>query len=142
MQLVVEATADTLAPSVDQFAVSPVSRALGGSFTISYTVSDTGGSSLNRVELQRAPDNGGSPGVWAEISEQAVSGESDSGFFTDAPPAAGTYWYGLHVVENSENRTTEDSPLQVIVDAIPDTIDLPPIVVPVAMLVPGASSEA
>ena len=55
MQLVVEATADTLAPSVDQFAVSPVSRALGGSFTISYTVSDTGGSSLNRVELQRAP---------------------------------------------------------------------------------------
>ena len=72
MQLVVEATADTLAPSVDQFAVSPVSRALGGSFTISYTVSDTGGSSLNRVELQRAPDNGGSPGVWAEISEIKV----------------------------------------------------------------------
>jgi hypothetical protein len=40
-------------PLVQAFQVMPQSLTTGESFTIDYTVSDTGGSGLNRIELWR-----------------------------------------------------------------------------------------
>ena len=52
---------DTIPPTISSFAVTPNSIAVGNSFSIQTTVSDSGGSGLSRIELWRAPDLGGSP---------------------------------------------------------------------------------
>ena len=104
---------DTTPPTVSAFSVTPISLTLGNSFTISYTVSDTGGSGLNRVELWRANDNGGSPIDWAEILPErtSLSGNGPvSGSFSDAPSSTGTYWYGIHVLDNAGNMSLEPNP--------------------------------
>ncbi|MCK4733142.1 MAG: hypothetical protein KAT65_11860 [Methanophagales archaeon] len=44
---------DEIQPVVEFFDVFPHSVTLGEEFTISYTVSDTGGSGLKQVELWR-----------------------------------------------------------------------------------------
>ena len=74
---------DTTAPTVDAFSVHPDFVTLGNAFTIDYTVSDTGGSGLNRTELWRANDSGGSPVDWTEIKRTSISGNSYSGSFSD-----------------------------------------------------------
>jgi len=101
-----------LMPTVDSLSVTPNSVSQGDSFLISYSVSDTGGSGLNRVELWRADDSNGSPVNWVEITRTSASGSSDSGSFTDTPSSAGFYWYGIHVVNNAGNWATEDSPVR------------------------------
>jgi surface antigen len=98
---------DTTAPMVNSLSVSPSSVSLGSSFTISYSVSDTGGSGLNRVELWRANDSGGSPVGWAEVKRTSASGNSYSGSFTDAPSSVESYWYGIHVVDGAGNWNEE-----------------------------------
>ena len=109
--------ADTTKPTVNSLSVSPSSVTLGSSFTISYSVSDTGGSGLNRVELWRANDSGGSPTGWAEVKRTSASGNSYSGSFSDAPSSGGTYWYGIHAVDNASNWAAESSPVKVTVTA-------------------------
>jgi Tol biopolymer transport system component len=102
---------DTTPPTISAFDVTPRSATLGNAFTITYTVSDTGGSGLNRVELQRAPDNNGSPGTWSNIKTNSISGNGPvSGSFSDAPSSVGSYWYGIHAVDNAGNRSVEPSP--------------------------------
>ena len=101
---------DTTPPTVSAFSVTPISLTLGNSFTVSYTVSDSGGSGLNRSELWRANDSGGSPVGWAEILPErtSLSGNGPvSGSFSDAPSSTGTYWYGMHVVDNAGNWNDE-----------------------------------
>jgi hypothetical protein len=108
---------DTTPPTIDGFSVSPTSVELGGTFTISYTVSDSGGLGLNRVELWRT-DNFGSWPAQA-VATNSVTGAEDgpaSGNFLDAPPADGNWWYGLHVYDTAGNLTTETSPIQVVVN--------------------------
>lgn len=109
--------ADTTAPTVNSLSVTPSSVTLGSSFTISYSVSDTGGSGLNRVELWRANGSGGSPVGWVEVKRTLASGNSYSGSFSDTPSSGGTYWYGIHVVDNTGNWTPESSPVKVTVTA-------------------------
>ena len=99
---------DAASPTITAFSVTPASLTQGNTFTISYTVANTGGSGLNRVELWRAIDIGGTPGTFSEITRKALSGGgplSDS--FSDAPSSSGTYWYGLHVVDNTGNWNDE-----------------------------------
>lgn len=110
------------ATRVDSLSVSPSSVTLGSSFTISYSVSDTGGSGLNRVELWQADDSNGTPVNWGEVKRAPVSGNSDSGFFTDTPSSAGFYWYGIHVVDNTGNWAPEDSPVRVEVTEADTTL--------------------
>lgn len=98
-------------PTVCALGVTPSSLAVGGSVTISYTVSESGGSGLNRITLWRAPDAGGIPGVWQQVGSPinlaTVGNGQAQGSFLDAPPAGGTWWYGVHVIDNAGNWNDE-----------------------------------
>lgn len=101
---------DTVNPTVSPFSVTPSSIISGSTLTISYAVSDTGGSGLNRVELWRANDNNGSPINWMEIKRNDISGNGPvPGSFNDSPLTAGNYWYGVHVVDNAGNWNDEQN---------------------------------
>ena len=106
------APADTTPPEVSSFSISPITVNTNETITINYTVTDE--TSLNRVELWRTTDLGGVPNAsaWTKISEKAVSGISATGNFTDSIPTAGTYWHGMHAVDNAdpENIGYEPSP--------------------------------
>ncbi len=117
--------ADTTPPTINSFSVTPSSVILGGSFTISYTVSDAGGSGLKQVELWRSDGDGlESDPKWQQVQTNGHSGNGPVGSsFQDAPPSVGTYWYGLHVLDNASplsNITTERQaglgPLQRVVN--------------------------
>ncbi len=114
---------DLTPPTIGSFSVSPTSVELGGTFTISYTVSDSGGVGLNRVELWRTNDLGAWPAQAEET--KSVSGDgpvSDS--FLDAPSSAADWWYGLHVYDAAGNLTTETTPIHVVVTpALPPSPD-------------------
>ncbi|NPV63627.1 MAG: tetratricopeptide repeat protein [Methanotrichaceae archaeon] len=96
---------DGIHPMVQAFQVSPQSLTCGMLFTIEYTVSDTGGSGISRVELWRKDGQSD----WQEINRNAVSGGDGpiSGSFTDVPLNAGRYWYGIHVADNAGNWNDE-----------------------------------
>jgi hypothetical protein len=47
------------------------------------------------------------------VTSKAASGSSSSGSFTDAPSTAGTYWYGIHAVDNAGNWAAENTPVKV-----------------------------
>ncbi|MDA1129736.1 MAG: M23 family metallopeptidase [Chloroflexi bacterium] len=113
IQVIVEPAADTTKPVVDDFTVSPESVATDGSFTIFYTVSESGGSGLKQVELWRAPDTGAGPGNWAQLQTKQASGNNGSGSFADSPSSVGAYWYGIHAVDNADNWAAEEVPLLV-----------------------------
>ena len=101
---------DTIPPTVNVFSVTPDSVVAGNSFTISYTVSDTGGSGLKQVELWRTNDPTGTSG-WNEVVSvrRSLSGNGPvSGTFSDGSALSpGTYLYGIHVVDNAGNWSTE-----------------------------------
>jgi len=92
-------------PTIQAFQVAPQSLTAGKSFTIDYTVLDTGGSGLNRVELWRKDEQSD----WQEIKRDVLSGGDGpaSGSFADAPSNAGNYWYGIHVADNAGNWNDE-----------------------------------
>jgi hypothetical protein len=113
-------TPDTTKPTITSLSVNPSTTTLGNSFTISFSVSDSGGSGLKQVELWRANDSSGSPGTWAQVTTRAVSGNSYSGSFSDTPSSAGSYWYGIHAVDNANNWNAEPTPVKVTVTT-PDT---------------------
>ncbi|HEU4509284.1 MAG TPA: Ig-like domain-containing protein [Pyrinomonadaceae bacterium] len=103
---------DGTPPTIVSLYVNPTSAALGSTLNIAYTVSDSGGSGLNRAELYRAPDNGGVPGTWSGLRARSHSGNGPvSASLSDTPSIAGTYWYGLHVIDNAGNIRTESHPL-------------------------------
>jgi surface antigen len=107
---------DTTNPTINSFTATPSTVQQGSSFTISYNVSDSGGSGLKQVELYRANDSGGVPGTWALRKTNSISGNGPvSGSFTDAPSPAGNYWYGIHVVDNAGNWVSETSSIKVTV---------------------------
>lgn len=108
---ILQTSPDNIKPMVNSFDVFPRSINLDDSFTITYTVSDEGGSGLNRVELWRANDRGGSPSDWAEIERTYISGDGPiSGSFYDSPQLPGIYWYGLKVIDNAGNWSSEPYP--------------------------------
>ena len=99
--------------AVTGFNVGPTSLNVGGAVSITCTVSDVGGSGLNRVELWRAPDAGGSPGTWAKIGNPINVSLYGTGpaqcSFIDPSPTVNTWWYGVHVVDNYGNWNDEHS---------------------------------
>ncbi len=95
---------DTTSPIVTFFDIQPLTST--GSVIATWSVTDE--TALNRVELWRALDVSGVPGTWSQITSQNVSGTSVSGNFTDTP-SVGTWWYGLHVVDQADNWANEGS---------------------------------
>jgi hypothetical protein len=100
---------DAELPSISAFAVSPTSIEEGNSFEIKYTVSDGGGSGLAAIQVWRTVDDNGDPYVpgWENIASHELSGDGpESGSFFDYP-SVGTFWYGIHAIDESGNIATE-----------------------------------
>ena len=150
---VVPTVTRTTPPVVESFNVYPDCVTIGGEFTIAYDVSDTGGFGLKQTELWRAIDVDGVPdwGVYPIDNPKNVtplSGQTSySGSFSDAPPSVGSYWYGLHVVDNAGEWNDEQNsktggvpgdfgPIQVEVTPIP-LPDPPTLVSPGTASPPG-----
>lgn len=134
---------DTAAPVVSFFAITPDSSVSPNwtrtNVLISWNdpgagtgITDSGGSGLNRIEVWRAwdsTDNGLQPGEWNDSSPDPgtqanpiytknsgfTSSTSDDGSYPDSPPT-GTYWYGLHAVDNVNNIGYEPSSKKALVD--------------------------
>ncbi len=105
--------ADTTTPKVTFFNINPTTANTNSPITASYKVSDN--KALKQVELHRTNDKNGSPDAnnWTKI----VSGTSASGSFTDSISTAGTYWYGMNVVDEAGNVGLEPSPVKVVVNS-------------------------
>ena len=111
---VASSVGDKVKPVVNSFGVNKPSMNLGETVNISYTVSDATG--LKQVELWRSPNNKD----WTEVANkrQMLSGKTQaSGMFTDKPDSVGTYFYGMHVVDNAGNWNGEVGVKKVIVTA-------------------------
>lgn len=80
---------------------------------ISYRVSDD--YALKQVELFRTVDLEGAPNhaAWQRIGIYPVSGIAYEGSLTDFPDS-GIYWYGIHVVDQYDNRASEESPIRIV----------------------------
>ena len=113
-KLTVVSTPGNAKPVVNSFSLNKSSMNVNDTVTISYTVSDSSG--LKQVELWRSTNNND----WAEITNkrQYLSGATQkSGYFTDSPSAAGTYYYGIHVVDTAGNWDSENGPKKLTVFA-------------------------
>ncbi|MCK4628848.1 MAG: right-handed parallel beta-helix repeat-containing protein, partial [Sedimentisphaerales bacterium] len=108
---------DTANPVVTSFTSNKTIVNINEAITINYTVTDN--KALKQVELWRTTDSGGVPnsGNWAKINTKTVSGTSASGSFTDSLSTAGTYWYGIHVVDQAGNAGLEPNPVKVVVNS-------------------------
>jgi len=103
---------DNTNPQIISFDVQP--RQGSGPFTISWSVTDTGGSHLAQIEIWRAPDNNNTPGTWQNLTALAknlssLNTDTHSGSASDNP-ASGTWWYGFHVRDGAQNVTYEPNP--------------------------------
>jgi len=123
---------DTTDPSVDSFDVNPKALNIySPTATIDWTVSDTGGSHLDHVEIWRTPDAGGVPdgGGWQKIGSDypaPVGSDNWSDSATDSPPY-GDWWYGLRVFDLVGNWGIEPDPpgsIQVTKDQPPTCTSL------------------
>jgi hypothetical protein len=104
------AVIDTTAPTISSFSAFPsngtsFANIANPNITITWAAADNaGGSGINRYELWRAPDSTGSPGTpgtWGIVpGKENISPSATS--TTDAP-GSGTWWYGLHAVDNAGN---------------------------------------
>ncbi|MBT4277832.1 alpha/beta hydrolase fold domain-containing protein, partial [Candidatus Falkowbacteria bacterium] len=92
---------DSTLPSVSSFSIS----------SIDYTVTDSGGSHLSRVEIWIAPDNNGTPGAWKELENMRRDITlADLDYYIEHIPYIipdGHFWYGLHVIDQDGNCVTE-----------------------------------
>ncbi|MFO8009661.1 MAG: hypothetical protein R6U89_02500 [Dehalococcoidia bacterium] len=103
---------DDTSPVIEDLSVYPSSITEGESVTINFSLRDRGGSGLKQVELWRRQDTSD----WQEVNHKKISGNYYTGTFSDTPPSAGTWEYGLHVLDNAGNITYEDQPLSVLVE--------------------------
>ena len=104
------ATCSTTPPTISAFDVNPSAINMGQSVTISYTVSDSGGSGLKQIQLRRANIDGSDlDQSWVPIGNPAFLNGSGpySSTFVDSPSDAGNYWYGLYVSNNAGKSVTE-----------------------------------
>ena len=110
---------DTTNPRIGTFTVEPSVVDKGESIKISWDASDQGGSHLSFVEIWRALFNEencttGEEEVcdWKKVSSnlQDTVAPTDVDNWTGSTfnfPPVETWWYGLHVIDGSSNRTTE-----------------------------------
>src|SRR3989339_277987 len=115
------ASTDTTAPRVTAFTITPTTLTVGASLTANYTVTDN--TALARAELWRAPsgtnctDTVKTGCVWTQVISANITGTSRTGTFTSSPTAAGTFYYGLHAVDTSNNVGYESAAVRVTVNA-------------------------
>ena len=108
---------DSVFPSVNSFDVQPRSCSAGQQVVITYSVSTPSGSSLQQVELWRTTNQSNWSSPPNPIQTTPISGLSHSGQFADTLSSTGTYWYGLHVTNNTY-WATEQTSIQVNVSNI------------------------
>jgi hypothetical protein len=117
-------------PWISAWTVAPATLSLGGSVTIEYTAADYSTFQLSRAELWRAPNAGGQPGAWSELSFQTITGNGPTQvIFTDTPEATGSYWYGTHLFDTGGNEALEPSTAQVTVSTPPTGNTTPTVLV-------------
>lgn len=107
---------DTTSPTVSALDVQPrFLNAANPTATITWTVTDTGGSYLDHIEVWRAPNAGGVPGTWAKIGANYTAPADANSWTSSATdsPGDGTYWYGLHIVDKAGNVGTDSSPVKI-----------------------------
>ncbi|MFZ4858975.1 MAG: hypothetical protein ACOYL3_21580 [Desulfuromonadaceae bacterium] len=110
---------DTAKPTV-LISVDRPSMNLGDTVTVRYTVQDSGGSGLNRVELWRGTDRNNLGPVPGKMSSLAGKGNGPVvGTITDVPSSAATYYYGIHVLDVDGN-VGYDNGAQVVTVNSPD----------------------
>ncbi|MBI4138043.1 MAG: tandem-95 repeat protein, partial [Candidatus Wildermuthbacteria bacterium] len=110
------AVTDGTAPKVDDFAVDGVSCAgvavcastelsAHDALSITWDAEDKGGSGIARYEVWRSGDMVSWECV-AGTASGCASGTDPVSPFSDNP-SDGTWWYGMHVVDNADNCITE-----------------------------------
>jgi alpha-tubulin suppressor-like RCC1 family protein len=118
---------DITPPTINSFSVEPVSVTAGSPVTIRFTAEDNaGGSELSRIVLNRAK---GDSVYWEAIAYYCFDsqdffslkgnnrklapwpwdGLEVSGAFKDTPPSAGTFWYGITVIDKAGNLNCEQN---------------------------------
>lgn len=114
---------DTTAPLVTSFTAAANQSLV----TADYTVTDN--FALQRVELWRAAYDAVSCGetvktgcAWSQIKAKDITGVSQSGNFTDSP-AIGSYWYGIHAIDQVGNEGKESNIIKLTIAAacVPDS---------------------
>jgi|GEM_PF-3552897 len=120
---------DPIIPTIDSFTVNgisyPTTVSIKGSPSISWVTSDIGGSHLKQIEVWRAWDANGdgvvqssewndsspSPGLQANPVSIKTIGfdtlDTDDDTYIDSGLPDGTYWYGIHTLDNANNCGTE-----------------------------------
>ncbi|MEN6622752.1 MAG: carboxypeptidase regulatory-like domain-containing protein, partial [Smithella sp.] len=112
--LMQKTTADKTKPVINRLELSKSSIKEGEKVEIHYTVSDSGGSGLKQVELWKGKDKGN----LGHYKTDKVSGNGPvSGQFKDTPSPAGTFFYGIHVLDNNDNLAYDNGALPVVVEA-------------------------
>ncbi|OHA68830.1 MAG: hypothetical protein A3J68_02375 [Candidatus Wildermuthbacteria bacterium RIFCSPHIGHO2_02_FULL_48_16] len=107
---------DNSAPKFTAFNINGVSceddfcpgtvTAQGGTLTFAFKAIDNAGASgLKRYELWRARDAAENSGkwVWEPIQPNILPATTST---TDTPPSDGTWWYGMHAVDNTTGDST------------------------------------
>lgn len=115
---------DQIKPVISSFDIQPKNNS--DRATISWGVSDTGGSYLERVEIQRArfdpiDCNDGFRGLceWETVKAVNAPGNRTSwlGSIIDTPAISGTYWYGIHILDRAGNRRVESTPIRIAINS-------------------------
>jgi len=104
-------------PKVDSFTITSSNIKTGDTFTFNYKISAPKGASsveLWRVNDADKHDDGNiADDKWELI--QSVQSTTEIGTIETISSVAGTYWYGLHVVDNSGAWACEKTPIRVTV---------------------------
>ena len=106
---------DTSVPQINQFSVVPeagVSAAI-----ITYRVSASSGTTLKEVQVWRAPDISGAPGVWKyllnnSLDLSSLNVSSYTGGTRDGVSPGGWYWYKI-IVADKAGKTAEAVPIKI-----------------------------
>lgn len=119
---------DATAPTITTFTITPQSPSWANnaspSVTVTWNVSDQGGSHLDRVRAYRAPfgsgcdDSSKTSCVWVQAGSDAIAPNNSDNWNCGATcndriidsPGSGTWWYGMHVLDKVQNETAEPAP--------------------------------
>lgn len=102
-------------PYISNYQAGPTWVAVGGTVNVQFMLMDRGAprDSATRVEMVRAPDVNGRPGVWESVASKTINGTSGTFDLNDQPRAAGRYWYGFHLTDGGNREIREPAPLLV-----------------------------
>jgi hypothetical protein len=116
-------TKDIIPPRIEMFTAQPNAPAWASTVTVSWRVSDQGGSHIDQVEVWRAADNnncktGKDNGcVWEERVDMRKIAPPDTDIWDCSlqkdlcpteSPADGVYWYGIHVRDHAGQWTASN----------------------------------